>query len=269
MILLDGKLAREHYVSLLKKRITGLSIAPCLAIIQIGNRSDSDSFIKSKKAFAEKIGVKEIHIKLDEKVSQSEVIEIINKYNKDSLVQGIIVQLPLPAHLDRDYIINAIDSKKDIDGLTSKTKFLAATARGIKELLEFYKIELENKKVTMIGQSKLVGIPIAVMCENEGAMVTRCNSKTTHLEEKTRNADILIVAIGKPYFIDGKYVNKNQVIIDVGITRKGDMLTGDVDFEAVKDTVSMITPVPGGVGVMTVLALFENLIDACYNQKYE
>ncbi len=263
MILLDGKVAREHYISLLKQRIEKLSIVPCLAIIQIGNRPDSDSFIKSKKTFAEKIGAKEIHMNLDEKVSQKELIELIEKYNKDSTVHGIIVQLPLPAHLDTETIINSIDKKKDVDGLVEGTGFISATARGIMELLEFYNIKLIGKKVTVVGQSKLVGRPIAVMCEKEGATVTRCDSKTTQLEEKTRNADILIIAIGKPHFIDEKYVNKNQIVIDVGINRVAEGIVGDVNFENVKDMVAMITPVPGGVGQMTVLGLFENLIDAC------
>ncbi len=267
MLLLDGKKVREHYIPLLMERIKKLSFSPCLVIIQVGDRADSDAFIKAKKSFAQKIGAQEIHVKLDEKVTQAEVLQQIQKHNNDEEVQGIIVQLPLPSHLDPDIIINSIDPKKDTDGLTPQAIFMPATARGIRDLLKFYQVELVGKKVTVVGQSKLVGKPIAEMCKKEGAIVTVCDSKTTELEEKTKNTNILIVAIGKPLFIDEKYVSKGQIIIDVGITRAADnVLHGDVDFEKVKDIVNAITPVPGGVGQMTVLALFENLVEACYNR---
>ena len=268
MQLLDGRKAREAYLAQLKEKVQGLSVVPCLVIIQVGDRADSDAFIKAKKSFAKKIGAQEIHVKLDNKVSQEEVVAHIEKYNKDEAVQGIIVQLPLPAHLDPDFIINTINPEKDTDGLTPPTLFMPATARGIRDLLSFYKIEVRGKKVTVVGQSKLVGKPISKMCAKEGAIVTSCDSKTENLRDKTRAADILIIAIGKPHFIDTEYVSKGQVVIDVGITRhRDDALVGDVDFEKVKDIVGAITPVPGGVGQMTVLALFENLVDACYNPK--
>ncbi|MDP3962345.1 MAG: bifunctional 5,10-methylenetetrahydrofolate dehydrogenase/5,10-methenyltetrahydrofolate cyclohydrolase [bacterium] len=269
MKILDGKTAREAYTGKLIERVKALSITPCLVIIQVGKRSDSDAFIKAKKSFAQKIGVKETHVMLDEKASQGEVLEQIKKYNEDKTVQGIIVQLPMPAHLDADTIIDSIDPDKDTDGLTPNTPYVAATARGISDLLKFYEVGLKNKKVTIVGQSKLVGKPMAEMCRKEGAIVTVCDSKTENVEEKTKIADILMVAIGKPNFIDEKYVSKGQTVIDVGITRQaeGSALLGDVNFQGVKDIAGMITPVPGGVGQMTVLALFENLIDACYNAK--
>ena len=265
MQILDGKTAREAYTSELIKRVKVLSITPCLVIIQVGERADSDAFIRAKKSFAQKIGAKEIHVKLAENVTQVEVLEQVKKYNNDKTIQGIIVQLPLPSHFDADTIINCIDPDKDTDGLTPTTQYIAATARGIRDLFKFYNVKLQNKKITVVGQSKLVGKPIAEMCRKEGAVVTVCDSKTENLAEKTKIADILIVAIGKPCFIDEKYVSKGQIVIDVGITRQDGKLLGDVDFEKVKDIVDMITPVPGGVGQMTVLALFENLIDACYN----
>lgn len=271
MILLDGKKAREHYTDLLKERISKLSFSPCIAIIQVGNRPDSDAFIKGKKVFAEKIGAKEKHIQFDENISQEELIECVKKCNADGKVQGIIVQLPLPAHLNPDEIINAIEPMKDIDGLTPKTTFTAATARGIRELLDFYAVDLAGKKVTVLGRSKLVGTPIAEMCMKNGAEVTVCHSATENIPDKTKTADIVIVAIGKPKLIDDTYFSKGQIVVDVGITREGDVenrtnrLVGDVDFEKVKDVVTMLSPVPGGVGQMTVLALFENLVDACYN----
>ncbi len=268
MILLDGKTARAHYSSLLEKRIKELSFVPCLVILQVGNRTDSDSYIKAKKSFAQKIGVKEIHVNFDEKISQEELIEAVKKYNEDKSVNGIIIQLPLPPQINSEIVLNLIDPKKDIDGLNCATKFLPATARGIRELIKFYKIELAGKKVTVLGRSKLVGEPVARMCHEEGAIVTVCHSKTENIPEKAQAADILIVAIGKPNFVDKKYVKEGQIVIDVGITRHSEgKLIGDVNFDEVKDIVQMITPVPGGVGQMTVLALFENLIDACYDSN--
>jgi methylenetetrahydrofolate dehydrogenase (NADP+)/methenyltetrahydrofolate cyclohydrolase len=278
MKLLDGKLVRESGLPVLTERIKNLSFVPCLVIIQIGNRPDSDAFIRAKKSFAKKIGVNEIHVQLSEQVSQQEVLEVIAKYNGEKDVQGIIVQLPLPIHLNSETIIDSIDPKKDVDGLTPfnmkrlldghEEAIIPATARGIRQLLKFYNIDLFGKKVTVVGRSTLVGKPIALMCLNENATVTVCHSRTSNLAEETRKADILIVAIGKPNFIGKDHVNKSQIVIDVGISRQADnTLTGDVNFEEVKDLVEMITPVPGGVGQMTVLALFENLIDLCYNSS--
>jgi methylenetetrahydrofolate dehydrogenase (NADP+)/methenyltetrahydrofolate cyclohydrolase len=265
MQILDGKKAKEHYLEQLRTRVLFLSSIPKLVVIQVGDREDSNSYIRSKKLFAEKLGAEVVHEKLSDKVKQEEIIKLIKKYNKDKTVNGIIVQLPLPGHLIVDEIINEIDITKDVDGLTDNAVFTPATARGIKELLEFYNIKLKNKKVTILGRSKIVGKPTAKMCEDEGAKVTVCHSKTEDVPSKTKKADIVIVAIGKPYMLDNKYFSKGQIVVDVGITKVGDKLLGDVDFEKVKDIVSMITPVPGGVGQMTVLALFENLVDSCYN----
>lgn len=264
-IILDGRKAREHYTSFLKTRIEGLSVLPCLVIIQVGNRADSDSYIKAKKSFAQKMGIKEIHVQLDERITQDELIKIIEKYNNDKEVHGIITQLPLPSHLNSEIILNSINASKDIDGLNCNTKFMPATARGVKELFKFYKINLAQKKVTIVGRSKLVGEPISRMCHEEGAIVTVCYKGTENTAEKTKDADIVILATGKALFFDQKYFKEGQIVVDVGITRLEERLVGDVDFEKVKDIVDMITPVPGGVGQMTVLALFENLIDACYN----
>lgn len=266
MILLDGRVAREHHTQLLIERVKNLSVTPCLTIIQVGNRPDSDSYVKAKKSFAEKVGIQINHIQLDEKISQNDLLSTIKKYNEDDSTQGIIVQLPLPEHIKSDIILESVNQKKDVDGLTCNPKFMPATAKGVKELLRFYKIELAGKKVTVLGRSKLVGGPIAQMCHEEGAKVTVCHSTTENIPEKTKSADIVIVAIGKPQLINENYLTKGQIVIDVGITRHiEEGLVGDVDFEKVKDIVKMITPVPGGVGQMTVLALFENLIDACYD----
>lgn len=270
MLIIDGRKTREELLPGLIEKIKKLPKAPTLAIIQVGNRPDSTSFIKAKKAFAKKIGVYEKHIQLPETISQKELLKTIAACNNDDEITGIIVQLPLPEGLDRDLAIDAILPRKDADGLTpTNTKsgaVIPATARGIRELLNHYKIGLARKKVTVIGRSMLVGKPIAAMCEREGAIVTVCHRQTLDLAKETKAADIIICAVGKQGLITAKHVKAGQVVIDVGINRnEEERLVGDVDFEAVKDIVSAISPVPGGVGPMTVLGLFENLVDLCHN----
>jgi len=286
-LLLSGRATREALVPDLIRRVKALSFVPIVAIIQVGDRPDSTAFIKVKKAFAEKIGVtvKEIHLK--ESVSESEVIEAIKECNADRNIRGIVVQLPLPISIDRDRVIEAIDPKKDIDALTPlnakhwlearEDAIFPATARGVRELLEYYKISLAGKHVVVVGRSMLVGKPIAVIAENENATVTVCHSKTADLMSETRQADVLIVAAGRLKLITIDHVKEGAVVVDVGINTvkgkkledeiAGRKLVGDVDFEAVRDITSAITPVPGGVGPMTVLALFENLVDLCLSPK--
>ena len=278
--ILDGREVRTVLMPKLMEKIRGLSFVPTLAIIQVGDRADSNSYIKAKKSFAKKIGVNIKHIQLSENISQEKVISAVWECNADPNIQGIIVQLPLPTDIDRDSVINTIDPNKDVDALTAvnikklsegdmgkvRPSLIPATARGVRELLDFYKISLRDKKVVVIGRSELVGKPVAAMCQNEGAVVTVCHSKTPDLVTETRKADIVICAVGKSGLIQVKHVKAGQVIIDVGINRKEDgTLVGDIDFESVKDIVAAITPVPGGVGQMTVLALFENLVGLCSN----
>jgi methylenetetrahydrofolate dehydrogenase (NADP+)/methenyltetrahydrofolate cyclohydrolase len=235
------------------KKIKGLT----LAIIQVGDRPDSISYIKAKNKFAEEIGAKIELIKFPITVTQSEVLSAI----KSSTANGIILQLPIPDHLHKKELLDAIDPKKDVDGLGRGTH-IPATARGIKELLEFYTISLKDKKVTVMGRSDLVGKPVARMCEQEGAIVTVCYRETKDIPTLTKQADIVIVAIGQPKHVTSEFVRPGQIIIDVGINRTNEGIVGDVDFNAVAPIVAAITPVPGGVGQMTVLALFENLVDA-------
>ena len=228
-----------------------------LTIIQAGDRSDSNSFIKAKNKFAEEIGAKTQLIKYPVSVTQEEILNTI----KSSTAQGIILQLPIPEHLNKKELLDAIEPIKDVDGL-GRGEHIPATARGIKELLEFYKISLRDKKVVVIGRSDLVGKPIAKMCEVEGAQVTVCHRETKDIPTITKQADIVIVAIGQAKHITYQFVKPGQIIIDVGINRVAEGLVGDVDFDSVAPIVGAITPVPGGVGQMTVLALFENLADA-------
>jgi methylenetetrahydrofolate dehydrogenase (NADP+)/methenyltetrahydrofolate cyclohydrolase len=262
-ILIDGRKAREKLLPALKEKIKNLLFIPTLSIIQVGNRHDSTAFIAAKRSFAKKIGVREIHIKLPENISEIDLIKRIKECNADRNIHGLIVQLPLPPHIDQDKIINSIDKKKDADGLISPD-VTPATARGIRELLAFYEIPLSRKKVTVLGQSVLVGKPIAKMCRDQGAIVMVCDSRTPDIKNETKKADIIISAVGKPGLLNIDHVSTGQIIIDVGITRiDEENLVGDVYFESVKDIVYAITPVPGGVGPMTVFALFENLIDLC------
>jgi len=267
-IILDGRKTREDLVPKLINRVKALSFVPALTIIQVGDRADSASFIRAKKAFADKIGVKVELLTLAENVSESEVIDRVKKLNTDENVQGIIVQLPLPTGINADSIIESIDPRKDVDALTSSHNGIyPATARGIRTLLREYKIDLSGKKVTVIGRSNLVGKPIIAMCKNENATVTVCHSKTPkdELLQATQNADIIIVAAGVPNLITSDMVKERQVIVDVGINGAGEQLVGDVDFKTVFSKVAAITPVPGGVGPMTVFSLFENLLDLCEN----
>lgn len=266
-IIISGRKIRDSLIEELKGKVSGLSCVPLLSIIQVGDRPDSTSYIRAKTIFAQKIGVEIRQLKLSVDISESELIQKIMTENEDSKVCGIIVQLPLPLQINRDNIIASIDPAKDADGLTGKCphdSVVPATARGVFELLKYYNIPIENKKVTVVGRSILVGRPIAELCAKKGAMVTVCHSGTLNLAEETRGADILIVATGKAHLIKPEHVNNGQVIIDVGISKdlEGQIL-GDVDFENVSKIVKAISPVPGGVGPMTVLALFQNLLDLC------
>lgn len=284
--ILDGRKTREELLPELMEKIRDLPVAPTLAIIQVGDRPDSNSFIRAKNLFANKIGVKVKHIKLPEKIQEKALAHIVLECNADTSIQGVIVQLPLPEHVNKNMIIDAIDPRKDVDALTAtsvkgwlggeKNAIMPATARGIRELLERYGITLRRKKVAVVGRSMLVGKPIAAMCMSENATVTICHSRTPDLMKETRNSDVIIVAAGKPKLIRNEYTKDGQIVVDVGINTvedesskkpedeiPGKKMCGDVDFENVKEKVSAISPVPGGVGPMTVLALFENLADLC------
>jgi len=292
--LLDGKIVRDKIAEKLRSQISRLKPKPRLVIIQVGDLAESNTYIRQKILFGEKIGVIVNHLKFDEKINQENLITQISKLNTDSTVSGIIVQMPIPARLDKDEIIDAIDPKKDVDGLTSTNLkllwenrsggFIPATTKGILELLDFYKIPASGKKVIIVGRSFLVGKPTALAFLNRDATVTICHRETKNLKLETRNADILIVAVGKPNLITKDYVNKNQIVIDVGINvidntkqetgnKKPETepvnrkIVGDVDFDSVSKIVKAISPVPGGVGPLTVASLFENLLEAFQNQS--
>lgn len=268
--ILDGKKARDFLAERLKEKISRLDKKPKLVIFQVGNDERSNTYIRQKKIFGEKIGFEVEYIQLDTKIGEDELISKIIEKNVDKNVSGIIVQMPLPESLSPVRIMDSISADKDADGLSSvnikkffvddKEAIIPATARGIISLLDFYKIKIAGKKVVVIGRSVIAGRSIANAFLNRDATVTVCHSKTRALKTETKSADILVVAVGKTRFIKKDFVRKGQVIIDVGINKLEDRIYGDVDFENVSKIVRAISPVPGGVGPMTVISLFENMM---------
>ncbi|MDP1624777.1 MAG: bifunctional 5,10-methylenetetrahydrofolate dehydrogenase/5,10-methenyltetrahydrofolate cyclohydrolase [bacterium] len=272
MEILDGRKARDSEREALKARVTALGRAPVLAIIQVGDIKESSIYISQKVTFAKTVGADARHVRLAADISFDNLKAEINKHNVDATVDGIIVQLPLPAHLDKDAVINLIDPSKDVDGLTDenqrllaegKPRFVPATAKGIMTLLHFYNIDPKGKKVCVLGRSRLVGSPTAKMLEMAGADVSVCHSKTTDAPAVACQAEILVSAIGKPGLVDASYLKEGVVVVDVGLTVVPDKgLVGDVDRTAIDRLASAATPVPGGVGPMTVLSLFANLVSS-------
>jgi len=281
-MILSGIEVRDAHLSQLKEETKKLSKEPVLAILQIGNRPDSSAYVEQKKKWGEEAGIKVLHEKFNEEVSEEEVKEKIKELNSNNFVSGIIIQLPLPDNFDSLDLINTIDPDKDVDGLTDENQkkleegdlsgFIPATAKGVLSLLEYYKIPIENKKIVVFGRSRLVGSPVANVMRAKGAEVEVCHSKTPNTKEIAKTADILISATGVPELVTGEYVKEGAVIIDIGINLiSGESLNeeiptkkfvGDVKYEEVKDVASAITPVPGGVGPMTVVSLLENVLEA-------
>lgn len=269
-MIIDGKLVSTELKNTLKKQIETYKIKPKLVVIQVGNNEASNVYIKQKIKCADAIGAICIHEKLDENITTSELINLINSLNQDESVNGMIVQLPLPKHIDEYAVLNTIIPSKDVDGLTeinagklacSKPGLISCTPNGVIKLLKYYNIEIEGKRVVIVGRSNLVGKPLINLFLMENATVTCCHSKTVDLKHFTLDADILVVAVGKPKLINADMVKEGAVVIDVGINRLETGLCGDVDFENVSKKASYITPVPGGVGAMTVAMLYNNLVE--------
>lgn len=265
-------------------RCRRLAVKPHLVIIQVGKRPESTLYIERKKEFGARIGARITHARYPQTITEAKLISEIINFNNDPVAHGIIVQIPLPKQFNTARILNAISASKDVDGLSAENiqmawqnnqgGFRPATARGVLTLLEHYKIPLRGRTVTVIGRSALVGKHLALACLNAGATVTICHRETKNLSAVTKLADILIVSAGSPGLITKKYVRANQVIVDVGINvLSGQKLleeigkrkiVGDVAFAEVVPIVRAISPVPGGVGPLTIACLFENLIEA-YN----
>jgi methylenetetrahydrofolate dehydrogenase (NADP+)/methenyltetrahydrofolate cyclohydrolase len=262
--IIDGKALRDKIIKELAQEVKRKNIRAVLAIVLVGEDQASLRYISQKQKAASEIGAETKLIQLDKGISQEELNRTIEQLNKDSNITGIIVQLPLPSHLNKEQVLELINKEKDVDGLTSNSPFAPATPAGIMEILHEYKVPIENKTVVVLGQSQLVGAPLSSMLEKEGAKVTRIDINTPPpIAPLVQQGDIVVVAVGKINLVTADMVKPGAVVIDVGtnITPEG-KLVGDVDFEKVKDKASLITPVPGGVGPMTVASLMKNLVTA-------
>ncbi len=265
---IDGKIISTKIKEELKAEIKTYMIKPCLAVIQIGNDEASNVYISAKQKACSEVGIYLKHIKFDEDSREIEIINKIIELNNDEYVHGILLQLPIPEKFNEEKLINYISRNKDVDGLTdinvgklinNKKCLVSCTPQGIIKLLEESGVSIPGKNVVIVGRSKLVGKPLISLFLNNDATVTVCHSKTNNLKEFTKNADILVVAVGKKHLITEDMIKKDSVVIDVGINRIDGKLYGDVDYENVKNKVSLITPVPGGVGPMTVAMLLCNV----------
>lgn len=271
-VLIDGKEIARQVKDECRERVQKEGLDVTLAVIQVGDDPASTVYVGNKKKACEYIGIRSVSYELPEETTEEELLEIVKNLNADDTVHGILVQLPLPKHIDEDKVIQTISPKKDVDGFHPQSVgalsigqpgFVSCTPAGIIQLLKRSEIELEGKECVIVGRSNIVGKPMALLMLRENATVTVCHSRTKNLKEVTKRADILIVAIGKPKFITADYVKKGAVVIDVGIHRnENNKLCGDVDFESVEPLVSAITPVPGGVGPMTIAMLMNNCVEA-------
>ena len=276
MIILDGKNYSKKLKNEIKDEVAKLikqtSVKPGLAIVLVGENPASCIYVRNKMKAAAFCNIVANLIKVEENITQEELVKLVNELNNNEAYHGIIVQLPLPKHIDEQVIIDAIDEKKDVDGfgIMNKGKLFSglpciksATPKGIIKLLEEYQIDLTGKNAVVVGRSNIVGKPMAMMLLEKNATVTICHSRTKNLAEFTKKADLLVVAIGKKCFIKEDMVKDGAVVIDVGIHRNAEnKLCGDVDYDKVADKVSAITPVPGGVGPMTIAMLMNNCVEA-------
>lgn len=274
MKLLEGKKVAQALDETMTKRVEELKkkgVTPGLAVILVGDNSASAVYVRNKKRRAEKLGIDFQLIHFDATVTETELLQKIDELNHDENVDGFIVQLPVPDHIDEDKVIEAIDPRKDVDGFTPisvgnlwigtpLTK--PATASGILMMLDHYNVDLDGKNVVIVGRSNIVGKPTAALMLDRNATVTITHSHTKNLKEITSKADVLVVAIGKAKFITKEYVKDQAIVVDVGMDRdENGKLCGDVDFDDVKQKAAMMTPVPGGVGPMTITALVDQVIE--------
>ena len=275
MIKMDGKALSLSLEAELKLKVDALreknARIPKLVVVLVGDNPASQTYVKNKAKACERVGFLSEIIELDGSISQEIVLSTIDHLNRDDAVDGILVQLPVPKHLDAKAIVHALDPNKDVDGLhplnvaklyENEKGFVPCTPKGIMRLLKEYQINVVGKHCVVLGRSNLVGRPVAQLLLNENATVTICHSKTRNLSEFTKQADIIVVAIGRANFLTSKDVNHAECIIDVGINRVDGRLVGDVAYEELVDKVDAMTPVPGGVGPMTIGMLLENTLEA-------
>ena len=273
--ILDGKAIAAQIQQEIKLELDELKekhgITPGLAVVLVGENPASEVYVRNKGRKCEELGIRSIVKRLPESASEKEVIDTVIQLNEDESVHGIIVQLPLPSHIDPEVVISHIDPNKDVDGFhpvnvgwmfIGRNRFVPCTPAGIIEILDRSGIEIEGKRAVVVGRSNIVGKPLSILLLQRNATVTVCHSRTTNLPEVTRQADILVAAVGKARLIKADMVKEGAVVIDVGINRVDDKIVGDVDFESVKEVASAITPVPGGVGPLTVIMLMRNTVQA-------
>lgn len=270
--LIDGKVVsqsvRDEVTGLAAKLKEDTGIVPGLAAVLVGEDPASEIYVRNKRKACEKVGIYSEEHKLPAETTEQELLALVDKLNEDPKIHGILVQLPLPDHIDETKILRTVSPLKDVDGfhpynvgllVEGNPRFVSCTPGGIIKMLEYYDIDIKGKEVVVVGRSNIVGKPVSMLLLHRHGTVTICHSRTKPLEEVTRRADILVAAIGRANFITGDMVKDGAVVIDVGINRKDDgKLTGDVDFEAVSEKASYITPVPGGVGPMTIAMLLYN-----------
>jgi methylenetetrahydrofolate dehydrogenase (NADP+)/methenyltetrahydrofolate cyclohydrolase len=265
----DVKKKVKEAVAKLKSR----DICPCLATILVGDDASSATYIKNKQKAAEEVGISTLDYKLSSSIGHQKLRETVNLLNADNKVHGILVQLPLPSNVDEFSIVNSVNPDKDVDGLTSfnaglllngRSYLKPCTPSGIVQMLDFYKIDVLGLDAIIVNRSNLVGKPLAILLLERNATVTICHSKTKDLKDKLRDADIVITAVGNRdiFTLTSEMIKQGSIVIDVGITRRQGKITGDVDFEHVREKASWITPVPGGVGPMTVSMLLKNTVSA-------
>ncbi len=265
--ILDGKQTSEKRLDALREAIAGSGLHPKLATVIVGNDPASQMYVRMKHKACEKVGIASVGVELPADATTRTVVDKVRALNRDGSVDGILVQLPLPSQVDTERVINAISPEKDVDGyhpenmghlFLGKPRFSSCTPTGIMTLLSEYQIPIAGARAVVAGRSIDVGRPMAALLLNADATVTICHSKTKDIAEELKRADILVSAVGKPHFVTKDMVKEGAVVIDVGINQLDGKLVGDVDFEAVKEVASAITPVPGGVGPMTIATLMEN-----------
>lgn len=273
MKIIDGKLISKNLREKMKIEVENLkkqNIVPGLAVILVGNDPASKVYVRNKKKACEEIGIRSEQFFLEENTSEHELINLIEKLNNDKSVNGILVQFPLPSHIDGHAVIEAISPEKDVDAFNEKNvgkimlgdyNVLPCTPAGIMELLKYEHIDVDGKNCVVVGRSNIVGKPMAMLLLKANATVTICHSHTKDIKNILKQADLIVMAVGKPKFLKADMVKENAIIIDVGINRdENNKLVGDVDFENVKEKASYITPVPGGVGPMTITTLLKNTL---------
>ena len=273
--LIDGKKIAADLLSQIKHDITlreddGIR-RPCLAVLLIGDNPASEVYVRNKKIACEKVGIKSISVDLKDDVSEEEVLKIVNKLNNDPEVDGILVQSPLPDQVNEDLVIDAISPNKDVDGFhplnigllaIKKPRLRSCTPYGVIKMLKTLNVNLSGMRATVVGASNHVGRPMALELLLENCTVTICNSKTIDLKDKVGQAELLVVAAGIQNIVEGDWIRKGAIVIDIGINRVDGKLVGDVEFSVAKEKAAFISPVPGGVGPMTVATLMENTLIA-------